>query len=123
MSRLLYFLQDTVSHGRAFVMAVAISVLVLSPVAEAAACGGEVETATSHSDSQLSESGSELPDKSPDRNDSGCVHGHCHHNAQPWDGNQQASAVWNSINTISFSWSDDQGPSVASDQLKRPPRA
>ncbi len=120
LSNLLHFI---VSHGRAAALALAMSVLVFSPVAEAVACSGEVELMVSQLDDQIGKSGSEEPEHAPQRDDGGCLHGHCHHNNQPWNHDHRGTALRISTDSYAFGGPDDQGPSAVLELLKPPPRA
>ncbi|MEQ9662611.1 MAG: hypothetical protein RLN87_08705 [Parasphingopyxis sp.] len=108
--------------GRALAAVLVIAMLVISGVADAATCAGEIEDSPTGIVFQLDDRSPERPDAPSEGHEGTCAHGHCHHGNQPL-----TSADGDVASFLGWAWSrfsivKDAGPDAIPDLLIPPPR-
>lgn len=122
MSGFLASFRSKFSDARAFALAIAMAVMIVSPVAEAMACSGEIETSISDHAGLVTDSPADQDNEPAATHDGICAHGHCHH-VQPLHDSSQISDHPVQAESVIFSQNSSGGPKTVPDALKRPPRA
>lgn len=106
-------------HLRFLVAALLVAVMVIVPIAEAAACAVEVVSTHSHSDG-TNDAGPTAPDEDGGGTHAGCVHNHCHHVLAGVSAPLQQMFAF--ARAPALARADVHHPSRSPDQLTRPPR-
>lgn len=109
-------------RSRRWVFAVTLALFVLAPIAEAAACGGEVVEAPVAANYEISLQDSRPSDKLPADPDTACVHGHCHHNSQPLAYGRDHGYFDIAYGSLLFDRAEESRPDALLDILYPPPR-
>lgn len=104
-------------------VAVLVALFVLAPIAEAAACGGEVTESAVSTNYDITVTGSQPSDELPSDPKDVCMHGHCHHSSQQLAQSRDSGQLNVTFGGLHFDRADEGGPDALLDNLYPPPRA